>query len=77
MFQLVKFPTWPRIVDGSIRTSSIYHLYTNDQTLISNISSIEPGIEDHLIIRFEIEFFISLSQISPLYLSARMSFSAL
>ena len=56
MLQLVKFPTWSRIVEGLIRTSSINHLYTNDQTLISSIGSTEPGIGDHLIIHFEIEF---------------------
>ena len=56
MLQLVKFPTWSRIVEGLIRTSSIDHLYTNDQTLISSNGSTEPGIGDHLIIHFEIEF---------------------
>ena len=43
------------LVQNSGRNNT-YHLYTNDQTLISNISSIEPGIGDHLIIHCEIEF---------------------
>ena len=35
--QLVEFQTWSRLVNRSLRTSVLDHIYSNDGTMISNI----------------------------------------
>ena len=37
MIQLVKFPTWSRIVGDSFRESILDHIYCKDPTRISNL----------------------------------------
>jgi hypothetical protein len=44
---LVDFPTWSRKVSGSARESTIDHIYSNDPTSLSSISSVNPCCGDH------------------------------
>ena len=50
LIQLIKFNTWSRLVDNIWKESCLDHLYTNDTTTISNITSIIPIMGDHKII---------------------------
>ena len=54
LIQLVNFPTWHRSVSGSIKSSILDHVYSNDPTIIQNIHSITPHSGDHLIVVFNI-----------------------
>ena len=55
LIQLVKFPTWIRHINGSIKSSTLDHIYTNDSTIILKINSLMPHLGDHLIITFLID----------------------
>ena len=54
LIQLVKFPTWSRLINGTLKTSLLDHIYTNDHTVINNITYFEPEIGDHRCVTFNI-----------------------
>lgn len=54
LIQLVKFPTWSRLVNASLKSSVLDHIYTQDITLVNNIQSYKPLIGDHLIVSFNL-----------------------
>ena len=52
--QLIKFPTWERMIRGIIKKSILDHVYVNDFSIIDNIIATRPLFGDHLLISFEI-----------------------
>jgi hypothetical protein len=48
--QLITFPTWTRVVNGTTRESILDHVYSSDPTSIANISSACPVFGDHLLL---------------------------
>ena len=48
--QLVKEPTWERMVEGNLRDSIIDHIYTNDKSTITNIKLQNMNFGDHKMI---------------------------
>ena len=50
--QLINFPTWSRIVQNILKESTLDHIYTNDSTLVENITFVTPLGGDHKIIIF-------------------------
>ena len=52
LIQLINFPTWSRIVHNILKESTLDHVYTNDSTLVENITSVTPLGGDHKIITF-------------------------
>ena len=50
LIQLIKFNTWSRLVNGTLKELCLDHLYTNDSTVLHNISQFTPLVEDHKII---------------------------
>ena len=40
LVQLVNFPTWYRLVNGSLRSSVMDHVYWNNATLLDHITGI-------------------------------------
>ena len=53
--RLVDFDTWSRLVNGSWRTSIIDHIYTNEETITSNLKPTELLTGDHKMLTFPIE----------------------
>ena len=47
LYQLVKFNTWRRIVNGELRTSLLDHVYENVHGLVENIAEISTSTSDH------------------------------
>ena len=45
--QLVREPTWERMVEGNLRDSIIDHIYTNDELTISNVKLLNMSFGDH------------------------------
>ena len=54
LIQLVNFPTWERMIRGSIKNSILDHIYVNDFSLISDITGSKVTFGDHLLISFVI-----------------------
>ena len=54
LIQLVKFPTWSRMIGNTLKSSILDHIYVKDPTIISNINSLVPTFGDHLLITFNI-----------------------
>ena len=54
LIQLIKFPTWSRLISNNLKTSILDHLYTNDCTLIDNLNSTIPNFGDHVIVHFDL-----------------------
>ena len=52
LIQLIKEPTWQRIVNNTLRESTLDHLYVTNPTLIENINLKTPIIGDHKLILF-------------------------
>ena len=50
MIQLIKFNTWSRLVGNTWKELCLDHIYINDSTSITNISTIKPIMGDHKII---------------------------
>ena len=48
--QLVKEPTWERMVEGNLRYSTIDHIYTYDKSTITNIKLQNMNFGDHKMI---------------------------
>ena len=55
LIQLVKFPTWSRVINNVKKCSILDHVYTNDKTLVKNLSSFEPLGGDHLVVTFDLK----------------------
>jgi hypothetical protein len=51
--QLVEFPTWSRIVNGTERSSILDHVYVTNPTIINDIIRITPYFGDHKLQCFE------------------------
>ena len=49
LIQMVEFETWRRFVNGTLRSSVIDHVYTNDVTDIQDLQPIETVVGDHSI----------------------------
>ena len=54
LIQLVNFPTWERMIRGTIKNSILDHIYVNDFSLISDITGSKVTFGDHLLISFVI-----------------------
>ena len=54
LIQTVTFPTWTRLINNSLKSSILDHIYTRDITLVNNIQSVKPLIGDHLLLTFNI-----------------------
>ena len=54
LFQLIRKPTWERIINNTIKTSILDHLYVKAPNHVTNIEMYEPLIGDHKLITFEI-----------------------
>ena len=52
--QVIDFPTWKRVVNNVIKTSTLDHIYVKDPTLIKNLYHVEPLTGDHYVVIFEI-----------------------
>ena len=55
LIQLVDYDTWSRLVNGTWRTSILDHVFTNDETMISDVRPIEVILGDHRLVLFSIE----------------------
>ena len=63
MIQLVKFPTWSRIVNGVLRESLLDHVYSNNPLDVINLHKIDPICGDHCMVVFSVK----LSKLPPTY----------
>ena len=54
LIQLIKFETWARFVNGTKRSSTIDHIYTNDPFKVTKIKAIETDIGDHVLVTCEL-----------------------
>ena len=52
MIQLVKFPTWSRIVNGALRESILDHVYSSNPLDVINLHRIDPICGDHCMVVF-------------------------
>ena len=55
LIQLIHFPTWKRIVNNTLKESTLDHLYVQDPTIITDVTSKEPLCGDHVIVMFQIK----------------------
>ena len=62
LIQLVSFPTWSRVINNILCSSSIDHVYIKDPTRIKALYPITPPFGDHLLILIET---ISKNKIKP------------
>ena len=49
LIQIVNFKTWSRVINGVKKESLLYHIYTNDITLLNNFHFETPIFGDHVI----------------------------
>ena len=54
LIQIINEPTWQRVVNNTLRESTIDHLYVKNPLVIHNIEYLKPLIGDHKLITFEI-----------------------
>ena len=47
LIQMVDFPTWARLDRGTLKTSILDHIYTNDVNLIESIEEMSASVSDH------------------------------
>ena len=55
LVQMVEFETWKRLINGTWRTSTIDHVYTNDATVIKNLKPVETIIGDHVLVTMNLK----------------------
>ena len=55
LIQMVKFPTWQRVINNNKKNSTLDHLYVKNPTKIKNLCFQKPIIGDHCLITFEID----------------------
>ena len=56
LLQMVEFSTWSRVVADNLRSSILDHVYVQDPTTVSHLSSIIPPFGDHSLVHFRISF---------------------
>ena len=54
MFQIIKYPTWSRTINGTLKESTLDHIYLNDVTIVQNLYPVILEIGDHKLIVMEI-----------------------
>ena len=54
LIQLIEQPTWKRIVNNSVKTSILDHIYVKNPNDVTNIEMYEPLFGDHKLVRFNI-----------------------
>jgi exonuclease III len=54
LLQLIEQPTWKRIINNSVKTSTLDHLYVKNPDHVTNIEMYEPLFGDHKLITFDI-----------------------
>ena len=54
LYQLVKFNTWRRVVNGELRTSLLDHVYENVHGLVESIAEISTSTSDHTPLLIEV-----------------------
>ena len=54
MLQIIKYPTWSRTINGTIKESTLDHIYVNDATIVQNLYPVVPEIGDHKLIIMEL-----------------------
>ena len=54
LIQLIENPTWKRIINNSVKTSILDHIYVRNPNDVTNIEMCEPLFGDHKLITFEI-----------------------
>ena len=54
LIQIVSFPTWSRVINNTLKSSIIDHIYLKDPTEISNLTCLTPPFGDHTLVHFEI-----------------------
>ena len=64
LIQIIEFPTWQRIINNVLKESVLDHVYVQDPTIITKISSTKPLIGDHKLITFDVA--AEKQQIKPL-----------
>ena len=52
--QMVKFPTWSRVISNVLKESTLDHIYVNNASLMERCSYIEPYHGDHRIVLIDI-----------------------
>ena len=67
LIQLIKFPTWSRLINNSYKSSILDHVYIRDPTEVSYISNFKPIIGDHLCVMF----CLNTSKVTPRVLLRR------
>ena len=55
LHQTINFNTWSRVINNTLCTSILDHVYLKDPTQITDISSTTPPFGDHLMIAFKIK----------------------
>ena len=48
--QIVTFDTWSRTINGSIKTSILDHIYTNNNAIVNNLNFETPTFGDHVLV---------------------------
>ena len=54
LIQLIKFPTWHRMINNATKSSILDHVYVKNPTIVEKLYSFLPLIGDHLLISFNI-----------------------
>ena len=54
LIQLIEQPTWKRIVNNSVKTSILDHIYVKNPNDVTNIEMYEPLFGDHKLVTFNI-----------------------
>ena len=55
LLQLINFPTWSRLINNSLKSSILDHVYARDPTEVTNITNFKPIIGDHLCVMFNLK----------------------
>ena len=50
LIQMVKFPTWQRIVNNELKQSTLDHIYVQNPLIINQIRNFVPLIGDHVLV---------------------------
>ena len=54
LIQLVRCNTWSRIVNNIFRESLLDHIYVNDPTICSDVTTLKPCFGDHKLVMIEL-----------------------
>ena len=67
LIQLVKFTTWSRLVNHTLKSSILDHIYTSDSTTVDSVTSFSPNFGDHLMVNFN----LNLKSLPPTEITKR------